>query len=152
MCFCSKERTYGPTLCLVIDTHIRSKVYKVIYFWVFLTKDGRKSDEILLGGTPLGVPLWLTSNWVYCTLECICVSIDRHNVGPWIYCLLDRKWALFPQNNVHYLLSCAFKLLTIDSLNALMNNTNGKHFRADSLTEFLQGLHQLVTEVVDHTC
>ncbi len=30
--------TYGPTLWLSIDTHIRSKGYKVICFWVFLNK------------------------------------------------------------------------------------------------------------------
>ncbi len=30
--FCSKQWTYGPTHCLSIDTHIRSKVYKVVYF------------------------------------------------------------------------------------------------------------------------
>ena len=37
--FLSKGQwTYGPTLCLSIDTHIRSNCYRVVDFWVFLTK------------------------------------------------------------------------------------------------------------------
>ncbi len=35
--FLSKGQwTYGPTFCLSIDTRIRSKRYKVVYFWVYL--------------------------------------------------------------------------------------------------------------------
>ncbi len=32
---CKEQWTYGPRYCLSIDTHIRSKSYKVVYFWVF---------------------------------------------------------------------------------------------------------------------
>ncbi len=39
---------------LAIDTHIRSKRYKVVYFWVFLPKNSLKADDILLEGTPKG--------------------------------------------------------------------------------------------------
>ena len=39
MTFLSKGQwTCGPTYCPLIDTHIGSKVYKVVYFWVFLNK------------------------------------------------------------------------------------------------------------------
>ncbi len=51
--FLSKGQwTYGPTYCLSMDTHIRSKRYKVVYFWVFFPKNSPKADGILLEGTP----------------------------------------------------------------------------------------------------
>ncbi len=37
--FLSKGQwTYGPTLCLLIDTHIRSKFNRVVYFFVCFQK------------------------------------------------------------------------------------------------------------------
>ena len=58
--FLSKGQwTYGPTLCLSIDTHIRSDFYRVVYVWVFLAKNDEKG-----GNTPRGYPsLDLASNW-----------------------------------------------------------------------------------------
>ncbi len=44
--FLSKGQwTYGPTYCLSIDTHIRSKRYKVVDFWVFFMKNSPKAVQ-----------------------------------------------------------------------------------------------------------
>ena len=57
--FLSKEQwTYGPTYCLSIDTHIHSKTYKVVYFWVFLhKKTTQKQTEFCKREPPLAFQL-----------------------------------------------------------------------------------------------
>ena len=37
---------YGPTLCLSLDTHIHSNLYRVVYFWVFLTKKTAQYSKV----------------------------------------------------------------------------------------------------------
>ncbi len=65
--FLSKGQwTYGPTYSLSIDTHIHSKRYEVVYFWVFYMKNSPKADEEAICRTIS--PLFWTETWVWLCL------------------------------------------------------------------------------------